>query len=515
MASWDEQVEAVTREQRRLYELMDHSPREAITEAMRLGEGSDLDAANIELIRAAVLVDAGGELKDPDCIARGVDIFRKFVELFPDRPGLRYNLANGLNNLAQNTRPVSQPWFLATSELRREARSLYQLVIEDDTDTRTLSQAHTNNGNLLAQSYRWAEAYDAYTSALRYDSQNGVAASGLAKVILGCQKRSLGDPEWLNKLAAKYLRRAHASGARIREYAGDRALRKIEELTVDAGDELEVPDLSEASDYVKFVAQNRLALSLTLEGLDPNIRRWDTLLLGSILEDIGTEDGVPSIFAMWNLLKADFLAARWLAYIGIEGFASESGSYSDTLDYARYGMPQSLHTFAQRAAIDLLDKIAVASTEYLSLPGASNSIYFWKRWHQTEKGRLRSPTQWQPSVADEIERGNGPIVALSELAEDIAFGGALNPKKTLRNSSTHRFVVLHDLAVKGFRSSKHVEHYQEHDFERQTIGSLQMARSALLYFVEMIAVGEGIKHRKGVKAVQLDVPPHHLIRGED
>ena len=171
MASWDEQVEAVTREQRRLYELMNHSPREAITEAMRLGEGSDLDAANIELIRAAVLVDAGGELKDSNCIARGVDIFRKFVELFPDRPGLRYNLANGLNNLAQNTRPVSQPWFLATSELRREARRLYQLVIEDDTDTRTLSQAHTNNGNLLTQSYRWAEAYDAYTSALRVENR--------------------------------------------------------------------------------------------------------------------------------------------------------------------------------------------------------------------------------------------------------------------------------------------------------------------------------------------------------
>lgn len=86
---------------------------------------------------------------------------------------------------------------------------------------------------------------------------------------------------------------------------------------------------------------------------------------------------------------------------------------------------------AQRFAIDILDRVAVAASEYLQLPGDSRSIYFWNRWHRTNRGQLRSPRQWLPEVQAEIELGNTALITLSELAEDVSAGGFLNIKKGL------------------------------------------------------------------------------------
>lgn len=57
----------------------------------------------------------------------------------------------------------------------------------------------------------------------------------------------------------------------------------------------------------------------------------------------------------------------------------ETGAYHDTLDYANYGTNQSLAVFAQRAAMDVLDKVAAFVTEYLGLPGNAKHVYFTNR----------------------------------------------------------------------------------------------------------------------------------------
>ena len=62
--------------------------------------------------------------------------------------------------------------------------------------------------------------------------------------------------------------------------------------------------------YQRFVAKHRLALAPTIEGLDLAMSRWDSLRIESITEPINTEHGVPPLFAMFNVLKSDYLAAR-------------------------------------------------------------------------------------------------------------------------------------------------------------------------------------------------------------
>lgn len=304
---------AVSREQQRLYTILDRDPAEAVAEARRLRPTAELDALNVELIRAALFVDAGGELRDSGVIEKGVEILRRACADRPGRPEFTYNLANGLSALAQTTVSEERPWFLATSDTRREARRLFEITSSSNAYS-LKSQAQTNQANLLAQAFRWVEAYDAYAAAIRTDPGNGIALSGTAKLLLGCIARGIGEPEWLRSLAATYIRLAQNAGARTREYGGERAVLLIQALDPGKNLELEPPDLSGASDYARFVARNRLAISLTLEGLDPEARSWDTLVIGSFREAMDNHHNVPPIFAMRNVLKADFLAARWVAY---------------------------------------------------------------------------------------------------------------------------------------------------------------------------------------------------------
>jgi hypothetical protein len=180
-----------------------------------------------------------------------------------------------------------------------------------------------------------------------------------------------------------------------------------------------------------------------------------------------------------------------------------------------YGIPESLFTLAQRSAIDILDRIAVAASEYLGLNGLPSSIYFSKRWHVIEGHSFKRPLEWHPVIANEINEGNFALIALAELAEDIAVNGYLAPKRTLRNKSTHQFVILHDMGSMGSRESLYTEHFNVDDFKIQTISALKLVRAALFYFVEMITIHEERLESEEGSSVSLEVPSHHWIRGED
>jgi hypothetical protein len=182
---------AWTQEYHQLYEILDRSPAEAIEAVQQLHPTEELNEDNVASLRACVFVDAGQELKDVKSIRKGVNTFRKIHESEPNQPEAAYNLANGLSALAQVTKQAGRPWFLASSDLRREARKLFAYCWATTQNRSLKTQGKTNQANLLAQAYRWVEAYDTYWDALLDDPLNGVASSGMAKIILNCIQRGL------------------------------------------------------------------------------------------------------------------------------------------------------------------------------------------------------------------------------------------------------------------------------------------------------------------------------------
>ena len=497
----------------RLYQLVDDDPLEAITQARGLRASNELSEEEVDGLRAAILVDAGGDLRDEAAVAEGVAQFRSLVDRFPGRLDLRYNLANGLSALAHRDTTRGWDWYRATGRMRREARSLYSSVAHD-TSGRLASRAFANLGNLLQQSFRLLEAHDAYMASVTEDPSNSVAWSGAAKVLRTFADWRIGSVQHLEEIVEAYLVRAEKTVPA--EAPGQRrARRAIEEMKTNSHLAPKLPDLRDTEPYVRWVAEKRLSLSPTIVGLPPDIKRWDTLTITSITEDLSAPNGVPPIFALFNTLKADYIVARWLAYRALEEPPEETGYYADTLDYANYGAAPSALTLAHRATIDILDRIAVAASHYFALPGSVRDIYFLGRWHVAKGGKLAEPLEWQQLVADQVASGNLGILALTEIAEDIASGGSLAGQRSLRHSTTHRFVVLHDMLIDA-RTSEHVERWRDAEFRSVTVEALQIVRAALFYFLQAINISE---HRKKTSStgliLPLVVPPHHWIRGED
>ena len=506
-------LEVFSQERARLQSLVDEDPLKALKEARALSSDTPVGGVLYTSLKAGILIDAGSCAKDKQAIEDGIAFFNTLVTVNPKQADFHYNLGNGLVALADLEPYTGYDWYLTTAATRREGRSQFQQAISSDNNHPIVSVALTNLGNALWKAHRWVEAYDAYTEALAHDGSNAVASTGAAKVLLRCIAHGIGNKQVLQTVAARHLETAKLHPGRIAELAGARAQQQLSKLLQKRLEGGNPPDLSQASEYEKFVAAHRLALSPTIDGQDCSLKRWDSLRFNSITEPVGSGPGVPALFAMLNVMKSDFLAARYLAYQALSGTFPESGLYSDTLDYAIYGVAPSMLSLAQRACIDVLDKIAVATSEYFAMPGSPRIVYFTNRWFaDSQKGQ---PPAWHPSLRPHIDKGNTAVIALAEISLDVGEGGALQRKKAFRHSSTHRFTVLHDLGCNPSRKSVHVEHCEISDFKSHLIESLQLARAAMLYFVEMISITESANATSPEKRLPISVPSHHYIRGDD
>ncbi|MBS7690659.1 hypothetical protein I0E98_10060 [Pseudomonas lalucatii] len=84
----------------------------------------------------------------------------------------------------------------------------------------------------------------------------------------------------------------------------------------------------------------------------------------------------------------------------------------------------------------------------------------------------------------------------------------------LDNSSVYRPARYGYDPRKPFKMS---EHYNYEEFERETMSTLKLARSAIIYFVQMVKLREQRMHEdKGDSLIMpMIVPSHHYIRGLD
>ena len=496
-----------------LSRLVDDDPRAAIETARKILATTDiLDKANRMALAGIVLTDAGSDCKDSNAVAQGVSIFEDLHRRSKSNPYIDYNLANALITRANLVVvPSIADWCVVTSLDRIRAKELYLSAAhhpESGSDLR--ARALNNLGNALAKNWRLIEAYDCYARAIEHEPTNGVALSYAAKALVELEKYGLAMEEDVAPTVASLVRKANACVGGIAQIVGrtgDATIREFLEASNHVGDK---PPLTDASKYQRFVATNRLALTPSIDGLDLNLSQWDSLRLGPILVQ-SPQAGVPTIFTMFNLLKSDFLAARFAAYLALEEQCPESGKYYDTLDYARYGTSMSMMAIAQKCCFDLLDKTAVAIHSYLGLPGKADETGFGTLWFlREESNENRQPRAFTPSVCALIEQGNFLLIAITEVARDLR--GYLKAKKSIRHAATHRFTVLHDEAFTVGIPSKQIEHFSLAEYQSQLIESLQMVRSVLFYFVHLVTTHERKKERSGRIGI-IEIPDHDFIRG--
>lgn len=499
-----------------LCSLVDVDPALAVQQAREINLDR-LDRVNWMSLRAATLVNAGASLKRQDAIDEGVELYRELHDLYPTAD-VTYNLANGLVEAA-NCGSADSEWVdhqEHTRAHRAEARRHYWRVVQDvDADLELRTQAWTNIANLFAKTYRLSEAHDARLSALSVDPTNGVAAFCAALDLMWLFKRG-GCSELTHMEAVTLARLALRNKERIVQYAGSRVAAKIEAL---AGELSDPPSRPEHIDpFIKWVERERLTLAPTVELVDPFLDKLDWLTLPGILErDPEMGCSPPPLFAMFNMLKSDFLLARDLAWRARAGSAwAKTGQFADTLDYAMYGPDTSALILAHRTALDLLDKVAVTANHYFELGLAPNRVSFGRLWRDSADKKTGNPLT--KKVEELIRAGVYAMYGLAELAEDYdGSDGILRSQKDLRNAGTHRFVVLHDFGDPSrARQAPEVEHLKHADFVDEALSALRVARSAIQMLTLAISQHEEILQAQMDGLIgTLNVPDHHWVRGDD
>lgn len=495
--------------------LLDSDPAEAVRRARQI----DLDSPariNLMSLRAAILVDGGALTLQADAIEEGLTLLRELHEI-SHSAGITYNLANAIVALTGNP-PNDSSWLdhqERTKEQRAEARRCYWTIAQDlGADSSLRTQALTNLANQFTNSHRLGEAHDARLAALDIDPKNGVAASSAARNLLSLFEQG-GCSELTRVEATMLAKTAQRNEDRIRQYAGAHVASQITEFANDLGDP--PPRTPHTDPFIRWVERERLTLAPVVELVDPALGKLDWIMLPGIMErESGAKVAPPPVFAMFNVLKADFILARDLVWRAMneEGWPT-TGRFADTLDYATYGPDASALVLAHRAVLDLLDRVAVIANHYFQLGKDPNKVYFGTLWRQApDKASGLRPLIAPVETA--IRAGTPALYGLVELADDYHDDdGILRPQKDLRNAGTHRFVVLHDLGDPArSRQAPEVEHHRRELFTQEVLRALRVSRSAIQMLALAISQHERrLAQQKGGLVGTLVVPDHDWIRG--
>nr|WP_263642066.1 LA2681 family HEPN domain-containing protein [Aeromonas hydrophila] len=499
--------------------MLNCNPIEAVKQAQDINLSLALDTReqfNLMGLKAAILVDGGALTQQQDAIEEGIILLRELHSSFPIA-SVTYNLGNGLIAAADSSSQIAD-WLShheLTRERRAEARRCFWTVAHDmEANLELRTQAWTNLANQFSSSYRLGEAQDGWLAALDADPKNGVAAFAAARNLLWLYE--LGGCSELTRIEAIMLAKiADQHKERVIQYAGTQAAEQIATFAC----QLEEPPIRSLhiDPFISWVERERLTLAPAVELIDPSMGKLDWLMLPGIMEREPSVAGMPPpVFAMFNMLKSDFILARDLLWRALDENAwPTTGRFGDTLDYATYGPDTSALILVHRTALDLLDKIAVVANHYFELGLPPGKVYFGKLW----RGNPDKTTSIRP-LLEKVERvireGTPALYGLVELAEDYENNsGILRSQKDLRNAGTHRFVVLHDFGDPAqSRQAPEVEHHRRESFTQEVLRALRVARSA----IQMLALS--ISQHEQVLAQRADgfigsmlVPDHDWVRG--
>ncbi|WP_369374460.1 LA2681 family HEPN domain-containing protein [Promicromonospora sp. Populi] len=458
-----------------------------------------VERAALLFMCSSVVINCGSRLDSEPLLQAGKQIAEGALDGTPEDEPLRfqilYNIANAISALADMGLEGGENAETAVhrvanrldnrAALRAARLYYYEVATSEIADASTRSRAFCNLANSLDHSGRWAEAFDYYLSALDVDPRNGNAAGNLARLLLTRIELGIGQTGHIAAVYDKYVNLAKQLRAGTVEYAGASTAERWDalELTESEG------HLSHGLDgppdaYRSWVAGHRLALSPAVEGLGTDDPHWDNAVI-EVLYGGPDDDINPPIIAHMNVLKADFLVSRRLAFEGVSEILSsglvqldsDTGFYVDAEDFSLFGTQYAKLILAQRSTLDVLDKTAVVANEYFKIGDSPSSVSFRKFWHAG--GVLRAGLAKAPEQAV-------PVLALAELAMDMEPGGMYASSQILRNAGTHRIVhaALLDAtgATKQSRSSVDVD-----GLVWSAIRALQVTRSAYLYLIDLVA----------------------------
>ena len=401
-----------------------------------------------------------------------------------------------------------QGWRWISEEINSELLCLRQAAAHPDfsqLDKVQRAQIHTNLGNLLNHIGRFVEAVEAWDDAIALVPRMGMANGnrGIGLSYFGSQLYDPGHSAMLGLAARDALRRALAPDAIVdspglepafasfQRYAEaiDQQLGALKDEDLRSRKLFSLGRSRAERAYRQWCLDHRLFLNpLNDLGADP-IAAHDILNLPTLVEEgLGKDFGPPTAIRHFNVLKQEYVTARYALYEAMSArgvhFSDRGVLLYDTMDFPAFGFAVERAKLAFRAAYALLDKAAYFLNDYFQLGHGERQVSFRNLWFRP-KGKDLHP-RFDGTA-------NWPLRGLFWLSKDMfddAFRSVTRPDARelyeLRNHLEHKFVAVHDdiladMAASRRQPSKGLYDIEFSDLTARALRQLKLSRAALIY----------------------------------
>ena len=251
------------------------------------------------------------------------------------------------------------------------------------------------------------------------------------------------------------------------------------------------------ADYRRWCLNHRLFLN-PLNDLGPlSVADHDVLTTPSF---VGARDEPPSVLRFFNIMKQEYVSARWMLY---EGSTSDEVHFSDrgvllydTLDYQSHGLAIERVKSTFRAAYSLFDKIGQFVNRYWRLGIDPNWVTLRRVWYKNPDKETRA---LRPEF---VGHENWPLRGLFWLSRDLidpmpGFRRSTDPDArdiaAVRHRLEHGFLAVHEfealfetlgsgLQQDGpFGKDPNLLAISRRALTAKALRLLQLARAALIY----------------------------------
>lgn len=458
--------------------------RQARKAAQRIGNPF-LRAFNL----AAVLIDAGAELKSSKLVREGIQRLKSVEGQVP--PGLlaafHYNFGNAYAVLGQRERGLgvgTRPSLSSAVSHLDEALSL-----------NTTPDARANLAGVLMAQGRWVEALDEFEAVLTESPEHHSALARRGSALIGIHNWT---PDHKGLLAA-----ALADHERALELAKDEPVFACGYRAVVANLRRHVKLHSAAvrpptSDQ-KWIWENRLALNpcpiCRVESPDA----FDIYPLAARLIGGNRRPRTDETIDLVNSICRSFATARWILYKAMGDDPPRETRHVVTLGgtvEARHDLRIGLVMTAASGFHSVLSQIAFALNSYFHLGHCVRAVTLDTVWSVPGKKSRSVPTD-RTSIHPKLTRMATPALsALHRLALSFEHGlGRYSDLRDLRNHLEHHVVV----PVLKFNETRAYVALDPKRLEVQALKMGQIAKAAVWYFGAAVLRGEQERLKRALR----------------
>ena len=482
--------------------------RKAIEVADQLVPSYDQEQ-NVDHLRAIVYVEGGEQLKDSKLLERSRQIFEQLSEQDAS-PNFLYGLASANHriwNLAVKQSGFESAW-LDSYENLWTARNQFKEIASDACAPKEIRlKALTDAGNSFDEVGRYLDALEMYERALRIEDSSAMALGNRGMALLRVSFLMGSYANDFLMVAADCLDAALNDHSGLLEHGGQKAVKRFRDLrsmiVVSKKEDNFSPEspTSFKDPYLAWCLRNELFLHVSPDHIRPDTEILDAISFKSFTIPSSEKSMLlaNALIDAFNTLKQDYTSARYLLWLATANDSpineharaiSKRISFFDTASFARFSARTGLAAQAHKAAVDLMDKIAVFVHVYLRSDSVRGQITFDK-FPYFSKGKLHASFA---GALEPPERNKG-LMALLDLHKELKADppSPLKRRTIRRHSSTHMFLVVHHMAAGD--SIPKIDRVNWDQLIEESLDQLSFVRGAILYLANMIEIHEEVSSR--------------------